>query len=176
MISILIYRKFKQLRVGVHGHTWGTRSSSNSAPERGWFIWVSTQIHTKWVASLEVRSSGGILWLKVAKILCKLRLRGAGMEEMRGGRRWSRERRWMSWIGGSRASREKRGVSRANYQNTPPSLYFCVPSLCIFNTASLIRNPNSKPKSDNVALHRLLVPKNIEVRFNNHRLLLRLTT
>jgi len=48
-------------------------------------------------------------------------------------------------------------------------IFFWGPNCSILDTASLIRNPNSKLRIDNVTLHRLLVPKNIDVRFNNYR-------
>ena len=71
-----------------------------------------------------------------------------------GGRDWERGER-------------RKGVGR-NYKNAPPSSIF-VPKFSIFDTASLICNPNSKPKINNTTFHRLVVPKNIQVRFNKHR-------
>jgi len=50
-----------------------------------------------------------------------------------------------------------------------PLSFFLVPNCFIFDTASLIRNPNSKPKIDDIILYRLLNPKYRQVRFNKHR-------
>ena len=73
-------------------------------------------------------------------------------------------------VGGLVAIAKEEGATCSNYQNAPLLLFiFLVPNCSILDTASPIRNPNSKPKIDNATQNRLLVPKNIEARFNNHR-------
>jgi len=99
----------KQLRVRVHGHTWGTHSSSNSVTEHGWFIRILPQIRTKWVASLEGRSSGMILWRKMTRISWASSLKVTLMEEDRRGRRRAAERESLSW-GGIEREEEGEGV------------------------------------------------------------------
>ena len=90
---------------------------------------------------------GGVLQLWVAKIGSQLELGGCvngGGEE---GSRVREERECIVGEGGSQQHvKEEGGVAR-NVQNNPLSLYFCVSGLFIFNAASLVRNPNSKPKS-----------------------------
>ena len=99
------------------------------------------------------------------------------MEEERRRKKKSSREREMSCSGRGVARRKKekeKGLSEIT--KMPPFYFVFVPNCSILDTASLVHNPNSKPKIDNRALHRLLVPKNIEVRFNNIKQLLRSTT
>ena len=70
-------------------------------------------------------------------------------------------------LGGDKRKKRSRG-KRCQCPSSIIYIFF-VPNCSILDIASLIRNPNSKLKIDNVTIHRLFLPKNIEVQFNKHR-------
>ena len=52
-ILALIYSEIEAIKNRIAGPYLGTRWSFDLAPERGWFVRISSQIRTNWVASLE---------------------------------------------------------------------------------------------------------------------------
>jgi len=87
---------------------------------------------------------------------------GARVRRRTRGGRWRPERRGereriSGSLGGSRREGGERRRGLRDYKNAP-SLFFLVPNRLILDTASLVRNLNSKSKS-NLICHLLLVPK-----------------
>ena len=84
----------------------------------------------------------------------------AGMAEQEGikKKKWRRERVGLEAAVTENEEKEERGLQ--NYQNARPSS-FLVLSCSIFDTASIICYPNSKPKIDNTTFHQLFTSKNV---------------
>jgi len=141
---------WKKLEAKLHCLTWVRVRASIRRPnclKRGWFCSKFQPRFAPIDTSFEGGRMGGVLQLWVVEIGCQIelwsRVNGGGEEEKGTS---SRERK-RETIGLSRVRRKKERGSRAIYQNAPPLLYSFVPSWFIFDTANLIRNPNSKPKS-----------------------------
>jgi len=86
-------------------------------------------------------------------------------------RRW-RRRESMRCLGRGACGRGRRKVDHAFiYQNASPSLFLLIfiPNNSIVGAASVILNPNCKPKIDDMTFYWLLVSKNIEAWFHKHR-------
>ena len=123
---------------------------SNHHPEMPKMWWVhpkpcpdSRQIVTR----LWGRPNGLVLQVGVAKICSNSSSCGASMVEIRGGRRRAERGERDVGSGGFRGQLEEKTRCHAYLLKCPSITLFFVPSLFIFDTASLIRNPNSKPKS-----------------------------
>ena len=89
-------------------------------------------------------------------------MHGGELEEEEEVQRGERERD-VGLGGCDREKKEGKGVSEITKMPLPAIFG---PSCSILGITSLIHNPNSKPKIDNTTLHQLLIPKNIEIRFN----------
>ena len=146
----------------------GLSNLRSNLPKTQWIILAVIQNSHLMEANSRAYRKGGICSCGWRKFFTKL---GHGGCE-RGGyerKKESRGEREVSgfWWGATGRRRKEKGL--AKLQKCPSSTIFLVPNYSILDTASLIHNTNFKPKIDNVTIHRLLFPKNIEVRFSKYR-------
>ena len=126
-ISILIYRKLKQLRGELHGHTWGVHSSSDSAPrttENVVGLLGTLPGSCQLVANLQGRSNGRVLQVGVPKICSNSSLSGACMVDNEGRKKNNGGERGMLGSGVSRWEGGERRKGLAKLQKCPSSIIF----------------------------------------------------